>query len=357
MTCPGQVRIDAPPERLPQITRTGETISNIQPGIRTPVAPRGADWVIWRHCCHRSGVLAGTFARMRPTPPPSARHWDGSPAVPRRVRRSLQVSADGVSRLLRCGQRDRCRDCGNWIEWYHRSTQRPVRLHPQELPATQVPAACRWHVSSGVAHPAGDGSSWCRLPHAVVCPASDTPPTPTELAGLRRSLAVNTRRLIDAGAFNPPSPSLEPPAPSFCRPARPIVQLLYVRYLASRPVDEIQCVAQTRRRRRCTSPLLTSDAPVGTWMLVPASTTSGQLALPADIMAIYDLSGLPYAEQLRWRAQRCSQHAVTPTAADLAVADWEPFDPLRHHEHIHTRLPGHIRRPGPASHPRQAVRP
>lgn len=201
----------------------------------------------------------------------------------------------------------------------------------------RVPAACRWHVSSGVAYPGGDDSSWCRLPHAAVCPARDTPPTPPELTGLRRSLAVNTRRLIDAGAFTPPPASPDNPAPqrknpAACRPARPVVQLLYVRYLAARPVDEIQCIAQTRRRHRCTSTLLSPDAPAGTWKLVPATVTSGQLALPAAVMAIYDLSAIPYAEQLRWRAQRCLQHAASPTAADLAVADWEPFDPLRHHE-------------------------
>ncbi|MGW6543369.1 DUF6083 domain-containing protein [Streptomyces massasporeus] len=53
------------------------------------------------------------------------------------------------------------------------------------------------------AYPGGDGSSWCRLPHAVICTARDAPPTPPALTGLRRSLAVNTRRLIDAGAFTP----------------------------------------------------------------------------------------------------------------------------------------------------------
>jgi hypothetical protein len=295
---------------------------------------------------------------MRSTPPAS-RHWDGSPVLAHRAHRSLQVTPDGVSRLLRCGQSDRCRECGNRIEWYHRSTHRPVRLHPHELPAARVPVACRWHVSSGVAHPAGDGSSWCRLPHAVVCPARDTPPSPRELAGLRRSLAVRSRRLIDAGVFTPPPASPESPAPqpSVCRPARPIVQLLYVRYLAARPVDEIQCVAQTRRRHRCTSPLMAPDAPGGTWTLMPATATSGQLALPAEVMAVYDLSRVPYAEQLRWRAQRCPQHAASPTAADLAVAEWEPFDPLRHHEHIHARLPAPARRPGPAACARQGARP
>ncbi|MYX99885.1 hypothetical protein GT045_35070 [Streptomyces sp. SID486] len=295
---------------------------------------------------------------MRSTPPPPARRWDGS-LVSHRVRRSLHVSPDGVSRLLRCGQSDRCRECGNRIEWYHRGTHRqPVRLHPHELPAARVPASCRWHVSSGVAYPAEDGSSWCRLPHAVVCPARDVPPAPPELTGLRRSLALNTRRLLDAGAFTPPpaSPDGPAPQPAVCRPARPVVQLLYIRYLAARPVDEIQCVAQTRRRRRCTNPLLTTDTPRGTWVLVPATQTNGQLALPAETMAVYDLSRVPYTEQLRWRAQRCSQHAAVPTAADLAVAEWEPFDPLRHHEHINARLPVPARRPGPAGHARRAAR-
>lgn len=292
-------------------------------------------------------------------PSPASRHRDSSPVPAHRMRRSLQVTPGSVSRLLRCGQSGRCRDCGNPIEWYHRTDQQPVRLHPHELPAAQVPEACRWHVSSGVAHPAGDGSNWCRLPHAVLCPARTTPPPPPELAGLRRSLAVRSRRLIDAGIFTPPpatSPQSTAPQSPVCRPARPIVQLLYVRYLASRPVDEIQCVAQTRHRHRCTAPLLTPDAPGGTWTLMPAAAKSGQLALPSDVMAVYDLSRLSYAEQLRWRAQRCAQHAASSTAADLAVAEWEPFDPLRHHEHIHARLPAPGRRPGPADRARHGGR-
>ncbi|MFB7501198.1 DUF6083 domain-containing protein [Streptomyces sp. NPDC056161] len=274
------------------------------------------------------------------------------------MRRSLQIAPGSASRLLRCGQSGRCHDCGNPIEWYHRSDQHPVRLHPHELPAAQVPEACRWHVSSGVAHPAGDGSSWCRLPHAVLCPARDAPPPPPGLAGLRRSLAVLSRRLIDAGIFTPPpaSPPSQTPEAVICRPARPIVQLLYVRYLASRPVDEIQCVAQTRHRHRCASPVLISCAPGGVWTLMPATAEGGQLALPADVMAVYDLGPLPYAEQLRWRAQRCAQHAASSTAADLAVAEWEPFEPLRHHEHVHSRLPAAAhRRPGPAA--RDGVQP
>lgn len=280
---------------------------------------------------------------------PSPRRWDGS-LVHVRARRSLRVSGDSASRLLRCGQSDRCRDCGNRIEWYHRTDERPIRLHPQELPAEKVPATCHWHVSCGVALPAGDGSGWCRLPHAMLCPARNTVPAVPELARLCRSLAVNTRRLIDSGALVPPSalPNTEASPRTTCRPARPVVQLLYVRYLANRPVDEIQCVAQTRRRHRCTSPLLTPETLAGFWTLVPITATHAQIPVPGEVMAVYALIGLPYAEQLRWRAQRCSEHAATPATADVAVVEWEPFDPLIHHQHIRTRLPTLTRSQGPA---------
>ncbi|PSM39996.1 hypothetical protein C6Y14_28985 [Streptomyces dioscori] len=250
---------------------------------------------------------------------------------------------------MRCGQPDRCRDCGNWIEWYHRGNERPVRLHPRELPAATVPESCRWHVSSGVAYPADDGSAWCRLPHAVVCPARDVDSaTVSRLAALRRSLAVNMRRLVDNGVFEPVAAPIGRTAPlTVCRPARPIVQLLCVRYLAARPIDEIQCVAQTRRRHRCTRTVADSHGPAGQWNLVPATAERGQLALINEVMAIYDLMALPYQEQLRWRTQRCTQHAASPTAADIAVTEWEAFDPFLHHEHIRARLP--IRKRGGVS--------
>jgi hypothetical protein len=295
---------------------------------------------------------------MCSTPPPAAWRWDGSP-VHFPARRSLRVAPDAFSRLLRCGQSDRCHDCGNWIEWYQRGRHSAVRLHPGEVLVSAVPAACRWHVSSGVAHPSEDGTPWCRLPHAVLCPARTAPEAAPELAELRRMLAVNTRRLIDAGAFTPlrTEPADSPtPAVADCRPARPTVQILYVRYLAAHPVEEIQCVAQTRRRHRCTSPVLAPESRGGQWTLMPVTAHIGQLALPAETMAVYSLAALPYAEQLRWRSQRCPQHAATPTAADLALAEWERFDQLLHSDHIHTRLPTLRRRGGPADHPGRGMR-
>ncbi|MEU0957155.1 DUF6083 domain-containing protein [Streptomyces niveus] len=278
---------------------------------------------------------------MHSTSASTRRRWDGT--QPHAYRhRGLKVAPTSNSRLLRTGQSGHCTMCGNLIDWYDHTGHRPVALHPNELPTSVIPSACRWHVSSGTAYPAGDGTAWCRIPHPLLCPGRDAPDPPTpHLAELRRRLALRTRRLIDTGAFTPTAAQPVLPGAQWagCRPARPVVQLLYGRYLADRPVGDIQCVAQTRARHRCTHPVLTPGIPAGTWTLMPATAVRGQLALPGTGMAVYDLTHLPYTEQLRWRTQHCTAHAATPAAADLARADWELFDPLLHHQYIHPRLP------------------
>ncbi|MEV6013760.1 hypothetical protein AB0M29_44425 [Streptomyces sp. NPDC051976] len=126
------------------------------------------------------------------------------------------------------------------------------------------------------------------------------------------------------------------------------MQILGIRYLAARPIEDIRCVALTAiRRTRCPQALPDLSWPPGTWRLLPAAATSGQLALPASLhMAVYDLSALPYAEQLRWRTQRCPRH--TRATDEAATTDWEPFNPLIHREHIHARLPDQIQSSHPA---------
>ncbi|MGW1163409.1 DUF6083 domain-containing protein [Streptomyces sp. NPDC002519] len=274
---------------------------------------------------------------MCPIPSSAGRHWDGSPRI--RHPRPLRVATTSPSRLLRAGQSGRCRRCGHRIDCYQRTDDRPIALHPGELAVAHVPDACRWHLSGGIAHPHGDGSAWCRILHAVLCPARiPTCPISPELEAVRRQLAVRTRRLIDAGVLTPAPTCRQPPRDTAC-PSRPVVRILLVRYLAERPVDTIRCVAQTRHRDRCSHPVQASTGPMGAWRLLPTAAQRGQLALPDILMAVYDLSHLPYSEQLRWRAQRCSAHAAAPGAADLAPARWQPFDPLLHAEHIRTRLP------------------
>ena len=192
---------------------------------------------------------------------PSARRWDASRAsAPRR--RSLRIAPDSASRLLRCGQTDACRGCGNPVEWYLRADDRPVQLDPHEVPAARGPESCRWHVNRGIAHPAGDGGRSCRLAHAVLSPGRPAPPAASQLSGLCWSLALRTRHLLDAGVLVPPAAPAgsPPPGEAVCRPPRLVVQLLFVRYLASRPVDEIQCVAQTLRCTCCTAKALSPGA-------------------------------------------------------------------------------------------------
>ncbi|WP_282703917.1 DUF6083 domain-containing protein [Streptomyces sp. CC219B] len=276
---------------------------------------------------------------MCSTPTSAGRHWDGSPRIIRHPR-PLRVAATSPSRLLRASQTGRCRQCGNRIDLYQRTDQRPIALHPAELTAAQIPDSCRWHLSSGIAHPHGDGSAWCRIPHAVLCPArTPTCRTGPYLETIRRQLAVRTRRLTDTGAFTPTPPTTSELVADADRPTRPVVQILLCRYLAEHPFENIRCVAQTRHRHRCTHPVLDPTGPVGTWRLLPTGPGRSQLALPDALMAVYDLGHLPHSEQLRWRAQRCPAHAAAPGAADLALAQWQPFDPLLHAAHIRTRLP------------------
>ncbi|WP_228049386.1 MULTISPECIES: DUF6083 domain-containing protein [Streptomyces] len=267
-----------------------------------------------------------------------AHRWDSAaPAVPRR---RLRVATSSPSRLLRQGQSRRCRECGNRVDWYPRADHRPIGLHPYELPTCPVPIACHWHLSGGIAYRGAD-SAWCRIPHAAVCPrrAPDSNLTPT-LTELRRRLAVLTRRRIDAGLFTPPPPVTCPTtAQPDERPVLPIVEILRIRYLAEQPLEELRCVSQTRRGHRCPHPVLDPAAPGGVWSSAAISSGTGQLALPTDHLVLYDLNGVPYAEQLRWRTQRCPAHMAANTAPDLALAGWQVFDPLTHHTHIRTSLP------------------
>ncbi|MEV0239956.1 DUF6083 domain-containing protein [Streptomyces sp. NPDC050674] len=237
------------------------------------------------------------------------------------------MAGTSPSRLLRAGQSGRCRHCGNRVDFYQRAEQRPIALHPTELAATQVPQACLWHLGSGIAYPHGDGTTWCRIPHAVLCPRRTPLCRMALTARLRRRLAVRTRRLTDTGSFAPrPAPARTQAPDSGLEAgssARPVVQLLLCRYLAEPTVEVIRCVAQTRHRHRCTHPVLTPTAPGGTWRLMPTGPHREQLTLPDG-----DLGRLPYSEQLRWRAQRCPLHAAAPGAAHLALVEWQPFTPF-----------------------------
>lgn len=270
---------------------------------------------------------------------PTPRRWDGtSTRFPRS--RSLRVDADSPTRLVRSAQPGRCSDCGNRVDWHPRpgGDGRPVGLHPQELPAAAVPAVSRWHVSSGIAHPAHDGTPWCRIPHMALCPARSAPAALTpQVTTLRRHLALHTRRLINNGALTTPAAPPPPEGTEPCRPARPIAHLLGVHYIADHPIGAIRCVSQTRQRHRCTRPVLDDQAPHGTWTLAP-TTLVNHRSRPGETMAVYDLTHLASAEQLRWRHQHCPGHAAS-SAADLALTEWEPFDARLHHQHIHQRLP------------------
>ncbi|MGW3157028.1 DUF6083 domain-containing protein [Streptomyces sp. NPDC001089] len=214
---------------------------------------------------------------MRPHPLPADRHWDGNPRSVHR-RRGLQIAPTSPSRLLRAGQSGRCRHCGNSIDWCPRHDDRPIALHPVEVAVVDTPASCRWHIDGGIAHPHDDGSAWCRIPHAALCPRQ--PPRShaghTRLTVLRRELAVHSRRLIDTGAFTlQPQPhshaSAAETAGEAGHPTLPVVRILLVSYLGHSPLEDIRCVAQTRQRRRCTHP----SSRAATWQAAGDSCPPG----------------------------------------------------------------------------------
>ncbi|MFG2825065.1 DUF6083 domain-containing protein [Kitasatospora sp. NPDC048365] len=280
---------------------------------------------------------------------PPAFHWDGTRKGPKPTR-ALRIAPDSPSRLLRAAKAGICRYCGNPVEWSYRADDTPIPLHPAELPAPAVPPRQRWHLASGIAHPTAGGSPWCRIAHPAICPATspaDTESSP-ELTRLRRALALRTRRLIDRGfTLQPPTPAAPPTTDettlTATTPQLPVVHMLHSHYLAPAPLAAIRCVAQTLRRTRCPNPVA-DDIDLGRWTLMPVDTAATDTPrhltshLTPPEMAVFQLTHLPYVTQARWRGQRCLAHASS-RAADIALTQWEPFNPFLHRQHIRTELP------------------
>ncbi|XQE83703.1 DUF6083 domain-containing protein [Streptomyces microflavus] len=199
------------------------------------------------------------------------RRWDGTPARTPRSR-SLRVAPDSPTRLVRTAQPGRCPDCGNHVDWHPRvgTDDRPVGLHPKNSPPPlSLPSAAGTSAPASPTRPRRH--PWCRIGHTVLCPARSAPAALTpQLTALRRHLALHTRRLINNNTLTTPA-GPAPEATETCRPARPIAHLYSGRYIASRPIDAIRCVAQTRQRHRCTRPVLDDQAPHGTWTLAPTT--------------------------------------------------------------------------------------
>ncbi|WP_435652341.1 DUF6083 domain-containing protein [Kitasatospora purpeofusca] len=260
---------------------------------------------------------------------PPGHRWDGSRRGPQ-TSRTLRIDPNSPTKALRSALMDTCRHCGNAIEWCYRVDNGHIPLHPAELSTARVPPSLRWYIAHGIAYPAGSDSPWCRIPHPDLCPATG-PHLPAEtLDGLRRTLALRTRSLIDLGMLPPPDTD-SAPRPANTAPARPVVHLLHTDYLAPGPVHTIRCVARTRRRHRCHHPV-DAPTPTGRWTLLPRHDSTA-------VMTVYHLGDLPHSEQVRWRHQHCTTHR-TGQAADHLPPQWELLDPVAHHRHIHPAPPG-----------------
>ncbi|RLU79310.1 hypothetical protein CTZ27_37355 [Streptomyces griseocarneus] len=237
-----------------------------------------------------------SFSSMRTTRSLSAnnsgRTWDGGPKD-YQPQRSLRIALDSSTRLLCIAQTHRCISCGNPVEWYCRSGDRGVPLHPYDLPTAAVPTDQRWHVSSVLAYPSGDGTDWCRVRHRAVCPATAQGKLVDLLAALHRGLAISSRRLTETGTFVPPADASPSDLHSSAAVVRPIVRFLHTCYLAPRPLEQTTCVAQARSHQRYPHAVLDPGTLPGQWALMPVRPRSDdQLPLDAiagESMAVYDL--------------------------------------------------------------------
>ncbi|MGC0211615.1 DUF6083 domain-containing protein [Streptomyces levis] len=91
-------------------------------------------------------------------------------------------------------------------------------VRPPEYP----PCAAGRH--SGIAYPGGDGSSWCRLPHAVACPTHDAPPPPPEgLGTVEREVTVSVHRTRRRGRGTLPRLRPQPGREPLLTPPRPLL--------------------------------------------------------------------------------------------------------------------------------------
>ncbi|MGW7003691.1 DUF6083 domain-containing protein [Streptomyces sp. NPDC054933] len=256
----------------------------------------------------------------------------------------MRVWSSSASKTLRAQAQSRCVYCNHMMEYFDRYDGGRIPLVPKELPSAQIPQRFRWCVDNGVAYRGDGGRARCRLPHPTACPMVEHDDHDAELEGLRRVLAVRTRKWIDEGSFVPrPHPLDEDDVAEqhVCVVAgatRHIVKHATALWLAPRTVDSIQCVAHAAStNQRCQKVVLEPTHDEGSWQLVDipeAAGRAGQRVLWAgELMWVWVLHALDFDVLQRWVKQRCTSHWPSP-AHDAVSPEWVHFHPVRHDKHI-----------------------
>lgn len=248
--------------------------------------------------------------------------------------------------------------CGHMMEYFDRFDGGRIPLVPVEFPAVRVVPRQRWQVDNGVAYlnPAAQGA--CRLPHPAVCPMVEHTDADRELEGVRRALAVRTRKAIDAGQFVPREAKdldeeevAEQHVVVQEGAERHIVRHSTGLWLAPTTVADLRCIALSQGER-CATAVRAEDDPEGMWEEIdipPVAGRHGQRVLAAgDTMWVYALGTSGFDALQRWVKQRCPVHWQN-TAPDAVSAEWVHFNPLHHEAHILHRPPSDATVPLPRS--------
>jgi hypothetical protein len=121
---------------------------------------------------------------------------------------ALRISTHSLSSMLGRDRQDRCRWCGNRVEWFETFERSRVPLIPVEFPAARVPVRYRWRVDQGIAY-LGSDQGLCRIKHSSVCPMLEHDTLDPAMVTVVDSLRRNMRKLIDRGLFVPQPPPPE----------------------------------------------------------------------------------------------------------------------------------------------------
>lgn len=274
--------------------------------------------------------------------------------------RTLRLHPHSPSRGLRGDNVARCTLCDHHVWYFDREDGGRIPLVPGQFPTRAVPPRARWSVDGGQARFGDMGRASCWIAHPSVCPGVDHDDNDEELAGARRALAWRTRKAIEEGRFTAPlrvsideAEDAPVEAPAHHGP-RDIVDIFGTLMLGPNTVDKIRCVSLSASKdQRCGNTVFDENERYqGQWVEaevpVPAGRVRGRAhqddLWAGQMMWVYVLAGVDRDEQVRWRDQRCHDHADGSSLADALGPEWVRFSLFRHDVYISTQKPTHAKK-------------
>ncbi|MFD2622307.1 DUF6083 domain-containing protein [Streptomyces chumphonensis] len=273
----------------------------------------------------------------------------------------MRISPGNASRTLVRDTRDRCRWCGNPVEWRDAFDGGRVPLVPQWFPARRVPARYQWHVDGGVAYLGAHTHDLgrCRIKHSAVCPAVEHENLDDSIMlEIHAALGVAQQRLIRAGFVPAPAPRHEsevqsPDPPNAARPGgiRHILAYCGTLWITPGLIEDLQCIAlASSTGERCLNSVFEIDE--GHWAQVEipehgSRTVQIVLNNTGGLMWVWSLDEVGYTDSARWSRQRCTHHTTYDATPDAGPNELVRFHTVCHADLILAHRPTGYDHPAP----------